>query len=88
MECGRQLVQQVGGGVIGGLPLPGSDRVPSAFLLAGAESAKTPLWDSTTEEHRNLIVKFYRMLKAGADTETALRKIKSEMLEQGRHPFY
>lgn len=59
-----------------------------AFLHAGAGSLVMNLWDADDDRHRDLVVGFYRKLKAGADGGAALREAKLEMFERNPHPYY
>ena len=61
-----------------------------AFFYAGAEAVLVSLWKVADVSTAELMVRFYRHLKAGRGKAEALRQARLELLEQGRfvHPFY
>ncbi|HYJ89724.1 MAG TPA: CHAT domain-containing protein, partial [Pyrinomonadaceae bacterium] len=61
-----------------------------AFVLTGAESLVMSLWPVSDYITRELMVGYYKNLKAGMGRGEALRQIELEMLKRpGRsHPFY
>lgn len=60
-----------------------------SFLLAGSRSVLVSLWSVPSIETEQLMVGFYKYLRAGSNPSAAIRKAKLEMM-RGRqvHPFY
>ncbi|MEM4284463.1 MAG: CHAT domain-containing protein [Candidatus Caldarchaeum sp.] len=60
------------------------------FFYAGAGAVVVSLWKVADVSTAELMVRFYRHLKAGRGKADALRRARLEMLEEGRfmHPFY
>jgi CHAT domain-containing protein/Flp pilus assembly protein TadD len=61
-----------------------------AFVLAGAETQVMSLWPVSDKGTRELMVDYYKRLKAGEGRAAALRQVQLEMLKDAkrRHPFY
>lgn len=61
-----------------------------AFLYAGAQAVVVSLWKVADVSTAELMVRFYRHLKAGMSKAEALRRAKLGLLEEGRivHPFH
>ena len=61
-----------------------------AFMYAGASSLVVSLWQVADESTAELMLGFYRHLRAGADKAEALRAAKQELARDERysHPFY
>lgn len=70
----------------------GSDlrTLADAFSLAGSRSLVASLWKVSDDSTRDLMVAFYRGLKAGKPKAQALQEAKLELLRDPRyrHPFY
>jgi CHAT domain-containing protein/Tfp pilus assembly protein PilF len=59
-----------------------------AFLYAGAEAVVVSLWKVMDPATAELMVRFYRHLRAGMKKAEALRQARLEMLDQYAHPYY
>jgi len=66
-----------------------------AFAYAGAKSLVTSLWKVDDSKTKDLLVDFYKQLKAGKPKDEALQQAKLDFLTQNRknggtlmHPFY
>jgi tetratricopeptide (TPR) repeat protein len=59
-----------------------------AFLYAGAEAVVVSLWKVMDPATAELMVRFYRHLRAGMKKAEALRQARLEMLDQYVHPYY
>ncbi len=61
-----------------------------AFLYAGAEAVAVSLWKVADPATAELMVRFYRHLKAGMKKAEALRQARLEMFGQAQyvHPYY
>lgn len=61
-----------------------------AFTLAGTESLLMSLWPVSDLVTRELMVSYYKNLRAGAGRGAALRQVQLSMLKRPnrRHPFY
>ncbi|MFO0577280.1 MAG: CHAT domain-containing protein [Polyangia bacterium] len=59
-----------------------------AVLAAGAESAVTSLWRVSDAATSELIIAFYRRLKAGTGRAQALHDAAVEIRTRHRHPYY
>jgi CHAT domain-containing protein/Tfp pilus assembly protein PilF len=59
-----------------------------AFLYAGAEAVVVSLWKVMDPATAELMVRFYRHLRAGRKKAEALRQARLEMLDQYAHPYY
>ena len=61
-----------------------------ALVLAGSESQMVSLWPVSDTATRDLMTRYYQLLKAGAGRSAALRQIRQEFLRnpKRRHPFY
>jgi CHAT domain-containing protein/Tfp pilus assembly protein PilF len=59
-----------------------------AFLYAGAEAVVVSLWKVMDPATAELMVRFYRHLRAGRKKAEALRQARLEMLDQYVHPYY
>ncbi|HEV3077434.1 MAG TPA: CHAT domain-containing tetratricopeptide repeat protein [Thermoanaerobaculia bacterium] len=61
-----------------------------AFLYAGAGSVVVSLWRVDDDSTSDLMVSFYRHLRANADTSEALRSAKLELIDHSRyfHPYF
>ncbi|MBX7223277.1 MAG: CHAT domain-containing protein [Blastocatellia bacterium] len=61
-----------------------------AFWLAGSESLVMSLWKVSDKATRDLMVAYYKRLKAGEDRGEALRQVQLEMLARPktRHPYF
>lgn len=71
---------------------PGSElqSLADAFSVAGANSVVASLWSVSDESTRQLMVEFYRQLRAGATLASALNTAELALLNQPRtkHPFH
>ncbi|MBX7220188.1 MAG: tetratricopeptide repeat protein [Blastocatellia bacterium] len=61
-----------------------------ALVLAGSETQMMSLWPVSDQATRDLMVEYYRRLKAGEGRSTALRRIRLEFLThpKRKHPYY
>lgn len=61
-----------------------------ALVVAGAESQLMSLWKVDDEATRDLMIAFYRDLKAGTGRAAALRKVQLAMLakKETQHPYF
>ena len=61
-----------------------------ALVLAGADTQVMSLWSVSDEGTRDLMIGYYRSLKAGAGRGEALRQVQLKMLssENYKHPYY
>jgi CHAT domain-containing protein/Tfp pilus assembly protein PilF len=61
-----------------------------ALVLAGSESQMMSLWPVSDRGTRELMVEYYRRLKAGEGRSEALRRVQLKMLasKNRKHPFY
>lgn len=61
-----------------------------ALVLAGSESQMVSLWPVSDEGTRDLMIKYYQLLKAGAGRSQALRQIRLEFLKnpKRKHPYF
>ncbi|HVJ94503.1 MAG TPA: CHAT domain-containing protein, partial [Labilithrix sp.] len=61
-----------------------------ALVVAGSESQVMSLWKVDDEATRDLMIAFYRDLKAGAGRAAALRKVQLAMLAKPatQHPYF
>jgi CHAT domain-containing protein len=61
-----------------------------ALVLAGSESQMMSLWPVSDKGTRELMIEYYRRLKAGEGRSEALRRVQLKMLvsENRNHPFY
>jgi CHAT domain-containing protein len=68
---------------------PGADltTLADAFSLAGASSVVASLWSVSDESTRELMVEFYRRIKAGETLGQALQEAQLKLLAAGRTPF-
>jgi CHAT domain-containing protein len=60
-------------------------------VLAGSESQVMSLWQVSDTATRDLMIAYYRRLRAGEGRADALRQVQLEMLRAGAaraHPFY
>jgi CHAT domain-containing protein/tetratricopeptide (TPR) repeat protein len=74
---------------LGGLiSLEGVHGLRRAFLMAGARSSLTTLWKVSDHPTRQLMVDFYRRLRAGIPRATALRDAQLAMRVQTPHPHF
>ncbi|MBS2034503.1 CHAT domain-containing protein [bacterium] len=77
---------------LGGPNHDGSDlrSLASAFSLAGCRSVVASLWSVEDESTRNLMVEFYKGLKAGKTKAQALQLAQCRQLAQEKynHPFF
>lgn len=64
--------------------------LPQAFLYAGAPAVVTSLWKIDDVASSTLMIAFYRHLRAGETTATALQAAQKEVLAQAkwRSPYY
>ncbi len=71
---------------------PGSElqSLADAFSVAGANSVVASLWSVSDESTRQLMVEFYKQLRAGATLASALNTAELTLLNQPRtrHPFH
>jgi CHAT domain-containing protein/Tfp pilus assembly protein PilF len=75
------------GEVLNGQGVQGLRR---ALVLAGSESQMMSLWPVSDTGTRELMIEYYRRLKAGEGRGEALRQVQLKMLTnpKRRHPFY
>jgi CHAT domain-containing protein/lipopolysaccharide biosynthesis regulator YciM len=61
-----------------------------ALVLAGSESQMMSLWPVSDRGTRELMIEYYRRLKAGEGRSEALRRVQLRMLANPKrsHPFY
>ncbi|GBC82914.1 Regulatory protein AfsR [bacterium HR10] len=61
-----------------------------AFLYAGAQAVVVSLWKVADPATAELMMRFYRQMKAGVGKAEALRRARLELFREGRyvHPFY
>ncbi len=61
-----------------------------ALVLAGSEAQMMSLWTVSDTGTRELMIEYYRRLKAGEGRSEALRQTQLQLLEnpQRQHPFY
>ena len=59
-----------------------------AFLYSGADSLVVSLWSVADEQTKDLMVRFYELILAGEDRQSALTATKREMIADGLAPFY
>ncbi|MBX7222092.1 MAG: CHAT domain-containing protein [Blastocatellia bacterium] len=61
-----------------------------ALVLAGSEAQMMSLWSVSDEGTRELMVDYYRRLKAGTGRSEALRQVQMEFLKNPKrqHPYY
>ncbi|GBC78365.1 Regulatory protein AfsR [bacterium HR08] len=61
-----------------------------AFLYAGAQAVVVSLWKVADPATAEVMMRFYRQMKAGVGKAEALRRARLELLREGRylHPFY
>ncbi len=61
-----------------------------ALVLAGSESQMMSLWPVSDKGTRELMIEYYRRLKAGEGRSEALRRVQLKMLgsKNRNHPFY
>jgi len=71
--------------------LTGGDEIAGltrTFLLAGAETVVSSLWQVSDESTALLMQGFYRRLSEGESTAAALRESALEVRKKFPHPFY
>jgi CHAT domain-containing protein/Flp pilus assembly protein TadD len=75
------------GEVLNGQGVQGLRR---ALVLAGSESQMMSLWPVNDRGTRDLMIDYYKALKAGLGRGEALRQVQLKMLKnpKRRHPFY
>jgi CHAT domain-containing protein/Flp pilus assembly protein TadD len=75
------------GAVLNGEGVQGLRR---ALVLAGSESQLMSLWPVSDAGTRELMIEYYRRLKAGEGRSEALRRVQLKMLANPKrsHPFY
>jgi CHAT domain-containing protein len=75
------------GEVLNGQGVQGLRR---AFVLAGSESQMMSLWPVSDKATRELMIDYYRRLKAGEGRSEALRRAQMKMLANvnRQHPYY
>jgi CHAT domain-containing protein/Tfp pilus assembly protein PilF len=75
------------GEVLNGQGVQGLRR---ALVLAGSESQMMSLWPVSDKGTRELMIEYYRRLKAGEGRSEALRRVQLKMLasKNRNHPFY
>lgn len=61
-----------------------------ALVLAGSESQMVSLWPVSDEGTRDLMIRYYQLLKHGVGRSQALRQIRLEFLKnpKRRHPYF
>ena len=61
-----------------------------ALVLAGSETQVMSLWPVSDEGTRDLMVEYYKALKAGQGRSEALRQVQLKMLssKNRNHPYY
>jgi len=61
-----------------------------AFLYAGAQAVVVSLWKVADPATAELMMRFYRQMKAGVGKAEALRRARLELFREGRyvHPYY
>ncbi|HET9528775.1 MAG TPA: CHAT domain-containing tetratricopeptide repeat protein [Blastocatellia bacterium] len=61
-----------------------------AFVIAGAESQVMSLWPVDDQGTRDLMITYYKMMRAGRDQTEALREAQLRMMsrEASQHPYY
>ena len=61
-----------------------------ALVLAGSESQMVSLWPVSDASTRELMTRYYQLLKAGVGRSAAMRQIRLEFLKNPKrqHPFY
>jgi CHAT domain-containing protein len=61
-----------------------------ALVLAGSESQMMSLWPVSDAGTRDLMINYYRALKAGEGRSAGLRRVRLEFLKDARraHPYY
>jgi CHAT domain-containing protein len=61
-----------------------------ALVLAGSESQMVSLWPVSDEGTRELMIKYYQLLKQGAGRSSALRQIRLAFLKNPKrnHPYF
>jgi CHAT domain-containing protein len=61
-----------------------------ALVLAGSESQMMSLWPVSNTGTRDLMIGYYKLLKAGLGRGEALRRVQLRMLRSAKrsHPFY
>jgi CHAT domain-containing protein len=75
------------GEVLNGQGVQGLRR---ALVLAGSESQMMSLWPVSDTGTRELMIEYYKRLKAGEGRSDALRRVQLKMLANAKrsHPFY
>lgn len=61
-----------------------------ALVLAGSETQVTSLWPVSDTATRDLMIGYYKNLKAGEGRSSGLRKVRLEFLKKAKqaHPYY
>jgi CHAT domain-containing protein len=61
-----------------------------ALVLAGSETQVMSLWPVSDEGTRDLMIEYYKALKAGQGRSEALRQVQLKMLssKNHNHPYY
>lgn len=59
-----------------------------ALVLAGSESQVLSLWPISDDETKDLMIAYYKRLRAGQGRRDALRQAQLNMLKKEPHPFY
>jgi CHAT domain-containing protein len=69
---------------------PGDELIGLArgFFSAGARSVLLSLWMVDDEATNQMMVDFYREMKAGSSLSTSLRVAQLRMLKEMPHPFF
>jgi CHAT domain-containing protein len=61
-----------------------------ALILAGAETLVMSLWPVSDQGTRDLMIAYYKSLRAGEGRSEAMRQVQIRMLAdpERRHPYY